>query len=217
MALISCHRVPRTLAMPEHVNRMQVMVPGSSGCRCCDMLQLNPCLHCLHAFFYRHPPIVQLACTVICCCAPAAPLQAVYRSIMAAAAGRPDLCDRLANGLLLTGPAAGLRGLGQMLERRLMTRFAAGGRQQVRRQALQGCAAKPSLIMHITRCTCSSSMHSMRLQQLLPCCSRSQPAACLPAHPALMSRPSLTPSALGRAGCMFGHHYVASVGARPQA
>jgi hypothetical protein len=57
--------------------------------------------------------------------------QAVYRSIMAAAAGRPDLCDRLANGLLLTGPAAGLRGLGQMLERRLMTRFAAGGRQQV--------------------------------------------------------------------------------------
>jgi hypothetical protein len=58
--------------------------------------------------------------------------QAVYRSVMAAAAGRPDLCDRLANGLLLTGPAAGLRGLGQMLERRLMTRFAAGGRQQVR-------------------------------------------------------------------------------------
>lgn len=50
---------------------------------------------------------------------------------MAVAGLRPDLLDRLANGLLLTGPAAGLRGLGQMLERRLMQRFSYGGRQQV--------------------------------------------------------------------------------------
>lgn len=58
-------------------------------------------------------------------------LQAIFQSIAIAAAGRHDVFERLCNGILLTGPGASLRGLGPMLERRLMQRFSAAGRQQV--------------------------------------------------------------------------------------
>eukprot|EP00879_Flechtneria_rotunda_P025865 GHRR01027519.1.p1 GENE.GHRR01027519.1~~GHRR01027519.1.p1 ORF type:complete len:299 (+),score=85.06 GHRR01027519.1:229-1125(+) len=57
--------------------------------------------------------------------------EAVFRSITAAAVGRPDVFDRLSAGLLLIGPGAGIRGLGSMLERRLGVKFAQAGRHQL--------------------------------------------------------------------------------------
>lgn len=57
-------------------------------------------------------------------------LQAVFRAIVAAAAAKPALLERLCSGVLLTGPGAALRGLGPVLERRLMARFSRVGRAQ---------------------------------------------------------------------------------------
>lgn len=65
-------------------------------------------------------------CIHVCC------FQAIFKSIVTAAAGRHDVFERLCNGILLVGPGAALRGLGPMLERRLMQRFSSAGRQQVR-------------------------------------------------------------------------------------
>jgi len=50
---------------------------------------------------------------------------------MATSSGRPELMARLAAGLLLVGPGGGLRGLAQMLERRLGQRLTATGQPQV--------------------------------------------------------------------------------------
>lgn len=69
-----------------------------------------------------------LRCDVLWCSV----LQAVYRCIMAASAGRPELTARLAAGLLLVGPGGGLRGLGSMMERRVGQHFAAAKQPQVR-------------------------------------------------------------------------------------
>eukprot|EP00775_Hariotina_reticulata_P009147 gene9147-9315_t len=57
--------------------------------------------------------------------------EAVFQSLMAVAARQPDVLDRLSAGILLVGPGASLRGLGSMLERRVMHKFATLKRQQV--------------------------------------------------------------------------------------
>ena len=46
-------------------------------------------------------------------------LQAVVRALRAAAGARPDLLQRLCAGLVVVGEGAGIRGLGDMLERRV--------------------------------------------------------------------------------------------------
>lgn len=72
------------------------------------------------------PCNAELCCTVLCWF-----VQAVFRSIMATSAGRPELTARLAAGLLLVGPGGGLRGLGSMLERRVSQRFSKRSQPQV--------------------------------------------------------------------------------------
>jgi hypothetical protein len=52
-------------------------------------------------------------------------LQAVVRALRAAAGARPDLLQRLSAGLVLVGEGAGIRGLGDMLERRVKGLLAA--------------------------------------------------------------------------------------------
>lgn len=103
---------------------------------------------------------LMLCCAVSCyalhdstlsCAMPCCAVQAVFRSILATSAGRPELMSRLAAGLLLIGPGGGLRGLGSMLERRVGQRFSKARQPQVRLREAYFNQAKNAVG---TKCRC---------------------------------------------------------------
>lgn len=93
-------------------------VESSQDCRHPSMYTIL----CYAGMPYAHPPLHPPLNDCV---------QAVFRSILATSAGRPELTARLAAGLLLVGPGGGLRGLGPMLERRVAQRLTAAGQAQV--------------------------------------------------------------------------------------